>query len=909
MSKRKAGASVAAAVPAPLSVAVATILAHADRSAADVIAACETLRQQTQLTDEAAAYAWRKGCPRALLDAIRGRLEHGRMCAAALDGLTACFGGFAAALKSGAAPVSFVWKQLDGVLLGRVMQEHIANATLVERACAIAGYVTADVSQVKHQIENGIEQQLVAVFKRHVLTAEAVAATGIAATPKECDLETMFYQRSVPIARLAVRLALHFSTAAEGCKALLDVGMLPVLFQSLRLHKSDAFCTQHTLWALINLRSKATDDVIGWPVSAEWMEIVAEAMLQHAHDAVFVSDACSLLQLLGRFSEVGPAEIPASVVTAIVDMLGRHPQPMSSGGAGSSTPALVGHSGGSPHQEDSSVALFATAALSNMSPRIPVPQRLLVANTVLRAGIRALAISESSGRPSQIPASVSGVLCFVLRRPIAPRSDVLPLADVVRFLIDTANYEVSSDRVGYWVCKTLRLIASASEEGMELTQRVGAPELASGILALHQMLGAIAPVSAACKLIRVFALAREEFAVRMCVKRPVTPAGPPGAGECTALMLAKAGAPARTVELAGLAFAALAQYESCRRVIREAGVDKRVIELLDGAGTLPLPNVVAACLALRCLAESTTAGAREALLVANLPRRLLVPLRRKAEDSSPRLRELCCGVIRNLAGAGAPGLRRDLVAAGSGISLLTVLRRELGPPSASPAAGTASAGASAKAAAGGSGASAAAAASLDADVAWPALGGLYLLACELANCQALQDAGAGSSASRALQMPHHGGESISLRWTAGERCADWRVAWAACGVLLKLAQSAAAAESHAHTSRSASTTSHAAAAVAAAAASDSAAAPAAAAAGATPSSPSRLRLLHDSDGAGRALIDALRLHSANPRVARAASAALTALAVDSAVQGELLRLGAREAITAAGDSRGFDGPV
>lgn len=75
-------------------------------------------------------------------------------------------------------------------------------------------------------------------------------------------------------------------------------------------------------------------------------------------------------------------------------------------------------------------------------------------------------------------------------------------------------------------------------------------------------------------------------------------------------------------------------------------------------------------------------------------------------------------------------------------------------------------------------------------VGWPCLGLLFALACDPRHCAELQEAGAGAVASLAIR---------SLRSDAGwkevlreVKVEEWQVMWAACGVLLRLAEAAAA---------------------------------------------------------------------------------------------------------------------
>lgn len=147
----------------------------------------------------------------------------------------------------------------------------------------------------------------------------------------------------------------------------------------------------------------------------------------------------------------------------------------------------------------------------------------------------------------------------------------------------------------------------------------------------------------------------------------------------------------------------------------------------------------------------------------------------------------------------------------------------------------------------------------DNGILWSALGALFALACEPANCAGLLEAG-----------------SVQLLCAAVREEPLAAIAWAACGVLLKLASSASASASAAADAPSA---------VGAEAAS-------AGATGAGGSAGSLRRRGRDHD-AGELLASLMRMHSGDVRVTRAARAALAVLASSAT---------ARKALGVLGDS-------
>lgn len=139
---------------------------------------------------------------------------------------------------------------------------------------------------------------------------------------------------------------------------------------------------------------------------------------------------------------------------------------------------------------------------------------------------------------------------------------------------------------------------------------------------------------------------------------------------------------------------------------------------------------------------------------------------------------------------------------------------------------------------------------------WPAAGALFELVCERSSCAALQAAGAGSAAAHLISMccgdrPHE------LRYLLDKHISH--TVWAACGVLLRLAQAAAAD-----------------------------------AAGGI----ERIGSLMRGDGAGAALVRALKAHSGIRRIISAAAAALEVMALMlPEAASELRALGAAEPLS------------
>lgn len=943
------GGAVARRQAALFDGAVRVILQHAAKPTGEVIAACETLwRQcaaQTELTYAYAAYA--KGCPRALLDALRARMGDASLCTAVFAALLICELGSearaAAAIEakaeaakeaqhgasSEAASAHFQCTNADAATIVHAVRAHMDSAPLVRHACDFIHGISADCANVVALLANGAAELLVAVFERYVMTEEAVAAVArtpfsesrlrcIPSVPSEALVDS-------PIALFAVG-AVQALTAIEETRAvLIRAGFVPILFDCLLLHASnaDTVVASHAIQALHNLLSH-------WQaVRIEWYQCVAAAMLMHAADASFVASACSLLMEMALRESQGASfgskspEIPAPVVRAIISMMRRHP----------CSPSLAGQP--SLLSSAADVARLATAALRHMSLRIPLSLRLLTATAALQAGSRVVHASSADLQPRRdLVDDVCGILFLLLRKPFVPRADTMPLDDIARFLV-AAAYR----RGNVFVPNTVHEVFDAlcflttTEDGCNAVVCNGGDHLATTALTVWYKRAVecdIDIVAAILELIRRLAERREDLAVRMAsAELPCCGEGPSLPLVFQAILCSPLCATRHTMNLvgaAGSACAAMAQYEPCRELFMRSGFGSALVATLRrGPGPSASPHyshwnafvACRCCWVLRTLAASrSTAGCASSIMMQLVDAGILHVLhdtistalligRTGTSESRWWLKVLValgCGALRNL--AAAPDVRAMLLAQAADGALVTVLQAELARLEVAlrlPAAVAARRAALADKAASDAQSTSTGDDPDDADAAmllWPACGGLLFLACDQSSgCHQLQRSGAARAASAILRLQHdrRRSESESMRKsTASSDLAtaqvrditDRRLTWAACGVLCKMAEAAAVA--HDVSCVAVATGSFA----AVAASFDELRV-------VSQPAPSTLRLLQAEDKAGLALVDALRDCGDNSRVACAASAALGALALDARTKAELLELGSVDAVSKA----------